>query len=103
MIPERPTTERLFSYGTLPMEAVQRSTFGRTLVGTPDALPGFAQSTMKIEDPQVVAMPRTSVSPCSFAPELERGSTSTLGTRRPPECRGPRLPATSRSGIVGSP
>ena len=55
MIPERPTTERLLSYGTLQMEAVQLSTFGRTLVGTPDALPGFAQSMMKIEDPQVVA------------------------------------------------
>jgi len=52
---ETPTTELLFSYGTLQLEAVQLSTFGRTLVGTPDALPGFAQSMMKIEDPQVVA------------------------------------------------
>jgi len=26
----------LFSYGTLQLEAVQLSTFGRTLVGTPD-------------------------------------------------------------------
>ena len=54
-MPETPTTELLFSYGTLQLEAVQISTFGRTLVGTPDALPGFAQSMMKIEDPQVVA------------------------------------------------
>ena len=54
-MPETPTTELLFSYGTLQLEAVQHSTFGRTLVGTPDALPGFAQSMMKIEDPQVVA------------------------------------------------
>jgi len=53
--PEKPTTELLFSYGTLQLEAVQLSTFGRTLVGTPDELPGFAQSMMKIEDPQVVA------------------------------------------------
>ena len=55
MTAERPTSELLFSYGTLQLEAVQLSTFGRTLVGTPDALPGFAQSMMKIEDPQVVA------------------------------------------------
>jgi hypothetical protein len=34
--PEKPTTELLFSYGTLQLEAVQLSTFGRTLVGTPD-------------------------------------------------------------------
>jgi len=34
---------------------VQLSTFGKKLVGTPDELPGFAQSMMKIDDPQVVA------------------------------------------------
>ena len=34
---------------------MQLSTFGRRLVGTPDELPGFAQSLMKIDDPQVVA------------------------------------------------
>jgi hypothetical protein len=33
--------ERLFSYGTLQDEAVQRATFGRTLRGTPDRL-GYA-------------------------------------------------------------
>jgi hypothetical protein len=48
-------TELLFSYGTLQLEAVQLATFGRKLVGTPDELPGFAQSMMKIDDPQVVA------------------------------------------------
>ena len=48
-------TELLFSYGTLQLEAVQLSTFGRTLEGTPDELPGFAQSLMKIDDPGVVA------------------------------------------------
>ena len=48
-------SELLFSYGTLQLEAVQLSTFGRTLEGTPDELPGFAQSLMKIEDPDVVA------------------------------------------------
>ena len=33
MTPAKPTTEILFSYGTLQLEAVQLSTFGRTLVG----------------------------------------------------------------------
>ena len=31
----------LFSYGTLQQEDVQRETFGRVLVGQPDALPAF--------------------------------------------------------------
>jgi gamma-glutamylcyclotransferase (GGCT)/AIG2-like uncharacterized protein YtfP len=31
----------LFSYGTLQLEDVQRSTFGRVLQGEPDALVGF--------------------------------------------------------------
>jgi Gamma-glutamyl cyclotransferase, AIG2-like len=54
-MPEQPATEPLFSYGTLQIEAVQLSTFGRKLEGTPDELPGFAQSMMKIEDAEVVA------------------------------------------------
>jgi Gamma-glutamyl cyclotransferase, AIG2-like len=54
-MPGKPTTELLFSYGTLQIEAVQLSTFGRKLVGTADALPGFAQSMMKIDDAEVVA------------------------------------------------
>jgi len=51
----RDACELLFSYGTLQLEAVQLATFGRTLEATPDALPGFAQSLMKIEDADVVA------------------------------------------------
>ena len=39
-MPGKPTTELLFSYGTLQIEAVQLSTFGRKLVGTADELPG---------------------------------------------------------------
>jgi len=50
-----PTTERVFSYGTLQLESVQLATFGRRLVGTADVLPGFEQSMMKIDDPDVVA------------------------------------------------
>jgi len=52
---EPSTGERLFSYGTLQLDSVQLSTFGRKLMGTPDELPGFALSMMKIEDAEVVA------------------------------------------------
>jgi hypothetical protein len=45
----------LFSYGTLQLEDVQFSTFGRRLQGQKDELPGFEPSSVKIEDPQVVA------------------------------------------------
>jgi gamma-glutamylcyclotransferase (GGCT)/AIG2-like uncharacterized protein YtfP len=45
----------LFSYGTLRQEGVQRSTFGRLLKGSADALVGYAQSMVKIEDADVVA------------------------------------------------
>jgi gamma-glutamylcyclotransferase (GGCT)/AIG2-like uncharacterized protein YtfP len=45
----------LFSYGTLQQEGVQRSAFGRLLKGSADALVGYAQSMVKIEDADVVA------------------------------------------------
>jgi len=45
----------LFSYGTLQQEAVQLSTFGRSLQGQPDELVGFEHSLLRIEDPQFVA------------------------------------------------
>ena len=45
----------LFSYGTLQQEEVQRATFGRRLTGRPDALVGFEQAQVRIEDPQVIA------------------------------------------------
>src|SRR4029450_1649201 len=56
----RATTSRramplLFSYGTLQQEAVQMSPFGRVLHGQPDALVGFEQSLLTIEDPAFVA------------------------------------------------
>ncbi len=46
----------LFSYGTLQQDAVQLSTFGRLLRGTPDELVGYAQSSLEIHDPHVVAV-----------------------------------------------
>ena len=45
----------VFSYGTLQEDKVQLSTFGRLLQGQPDALLGFEQSWVRIEDPQLVA------------------------------------------------
>jgi gamma-glutamylcyclotransferase (GGCT)/AIG2-like uncharacterized protein YtfP len=46
----------LFSYGTLQLENVQLSLFGRLLRGEPDALVGFEQSSIVIDDPQVVTL-----------------------------------------------
>jgi len=45
----------LFSYGTLQQESVQRSTFGRLLLGQPDELVGFEQSLLRVADPEFVA------------------------------------------------
>src|ERR1044071_10071150 len=50
------SAQLLFSYGTLQLEAVQLSNFGRTLVGTPDVLPGFEQQLIEINDPTTVGL-----------------------------------------------
>jgi hypothetical protein len=47
--------ERLFSYGTLQLESVQRAQFGRLLEGSPDALVGFRRDMVEITDPDVLA------------------------------------------------
>lgn len=49
-------TDLLFSYGTLQLEAVQSTMFGRRLTGTSDALHGFSLVALKIDDPKVVAI-----------------------------------------------
>ena len=46
----------LFSYGTLQQENVQRATFGRLLQGRRDELVGFELSSIRIQDPHVVAV-----------------------------------------------
>ncbi|HJV55431.1 MAG TPA: gamma-glutamylcyclotransferase family protein [Methylomirabilota bacterium] len=56
MAPDEGYPERLFSYGTLQLEAVQMATFGRRLTGPRDALPGFELVSLQIEDPAVVAI-----------------------------------------------
>jgi gamma-glutamylcyclotransferase (GGCT)/AIG2-like uncharacterized protein YtfP len=48
-------SEWLFSYGTLQLPSVQIATFGRLLDGSADALPGFEQTMVQIEDAEVVA------------------------------------------------
>ena len=45
----------LFSYGTLQDKAVQLAHFGRELKGRPDSLPGYTQTLVKIDNPNVVA------------------------------------------------
>jgi gamma-glutamylcyclotransferase (GGCT)/AIG2-like uncharacterized protein YtfP len=44
----------LFSYGTLQQSDVQKATFGRLLAGSADALVGYEQSMLAIDDPEVV-------------------------------------------------
>lgn len=55
MVAETIYTEKLFSYGTLQQENVQLATFGRKLIGTTDAISGYALRWLKIHDPKIVA------------------------------------------------
>jgi len=45
---------KLFSYGTLQLERVQKETFGRLLIGSKDKLAGYCISKIKITDPKVI-------------------------------------------------
>lgn len=51
-----PTVPLLFSYGSLQKLAVQLTTFGRHLDGTPDELPGYERSLVRIEDAEDAAL-----------------------------------------------
>ena len=44
----------LFSYGTLQLDQVQISTFGRLLDGHADAMPGWRTEMLEITDPEVL-------------------------------------------------
>ncbi|WP_243695073.1 gamma-glutamylcyclotransferase family protein [Labedella populi] len=55
--------ERLFSYGTLRLPAVQEATFGRDVPTTDDSLPGFRIASVTITDPHVLAVSSTAVHP----------------------------------------
>lgn len=48
-------TELLFSYGTLQLDAIQLSTFGRLLDGSSDALHEYEQGLLEIADHTVAA------------------------------------------------
>ncbi|MGX7681611.1 gamma-glutamylcyclotransferase family protein [Jatrophihabitans sp. DSM 45814] len=54
---------RLFSYGTLQQEEVQRANFGRELPGRPDSLPGHRMSFVEITDAEVVALSGSALHP----------------------------------------
>lgn len=47
-------TINLFSYGTLQLESVQLSSFGRLLDGCDDAMPGWRKDWLEITDPDVL-------------------------------------------------
>jgi len=48
-------SERLFSYGTLQLPAVQQANFGRLLEGRQDALIGYVLDKLEITDAEVIA------------------------------------------------
>ncbi len=54
---------KLFSYGTLQLESVQRDTFGRILIGSKDKLVGYNVSKIKITDPKVIESSGTDIHP----------------------------------------
>jgi hypothetical protein len=47
-------SEAIFSFGTLQLEAVQHSLFGRSVPTTPDALAGWTVGEITILDPEVI-------------------------------------------------
>ena len=55
MTSQEEPTELLFSYGTLQLESIQLSTFGRALDGTHDDLPLYEPGLLTIDDPAVAA------------------------------------------------
>jgi hypothetical protein len=78
----------LFSYGTLQQDNVQQATFGRLLKGSADALVGYAQSMVTIEDADVVA---------------KSGKTIIRSSRSPARARTGWLEPYSRSPTPNSP
>jgi hypothetical protein len=54
---------KLFSYGTLQLEGVQRDTFGRILTGSKDVLEKYIVKKIKITDPKVIESSGTDIHP----------------------------------------
>lgn len=58
--------QNLFSYGTLQLESVQQSSFGRLLKGTKDTLVGYELEEIHIDDEGVVATSGLAYHPIAF-------------------------------------
>lgn len=56
-------TERIFSFGTLQLDQVQRGLFGRPVPTTPDSLSGARIGELRILDPEVIAMSGKDIHP----------------------------------------
>lgn len=59
--------DAIFSFGTLQLEQVQQSLFGRAVPTTPDALAGFTVGELRIIDPEVIATSGKDVHPALVA------------------------------------
>lgn len=55
--------ERLFSYGTLQLKAVQKEIFGRELTGGKNTLTGYILSEVKIKDEAVIKISGLDIHP----------------------------------------
>jgi gamma-glutamylcyclotransferase (GGCT)/AIG2-like uncharacterized protein YtfP len=60
-------SELLFSYGTLQLEKVQLTCFGRLFSGEPDELLAHELSQVKITDPEVLAASNLEFHPIALA------------------------------------
>lgn len=56
-------TQLIFSFGTLQLEPVQQSLFGRSVPTTPDSLAGWVVGEVRILDPEVIALSGTDLHP----------------------------------------
>ena len=56
-------TESIFSFGTLQLDAVQQSLFGRAVPTTVDSLKGWRVGEITIVDPEVISTSGTDVHP----------------------------------------
>ncbi len=54
---------KLFSYGTLQYEQVQKELFGRLLEGEDDVLCGYVVADLKIQDAEVIRKSGTDIHP----------------------------------------
>ena len=58
--------DAIFSFGTLQLDGVQRSLFGRSVPTTADALSRWTVGQLTILDPEVIALSGTDIHPALF-------------------------------------